>query len=46
MESDSDGDAGGAPRAFRSVFDHLRSLTPAAVDRLYGKGTSLDPAVF
>ncbi len=29
----------------RTVFDHLRELTPAAVDRLYGKGTSCDPEV-
>ncbi len=32
-------------RAFRSVFDHLRDLAPGKADRLYGKGTMLDPEV-
>jgi len=45
MESlydDSDDDEAAAlelapPRVYRAVFDHLKLLTPAAADRLYGK---------
>jgi hypothetical protein len=38
MNSDSDSDSERlAPRQQRTVFDHIRAMKPAAIDRLYGK---------